>query len=167
MSEQLAIDDIPPCPQALLDKLKEPVCTTETCAAGVVPGSVQEVLLPDGGIVRMLLTKVFTDAPFGFARAIPLSDILRSGEDDDISIYIEPQSELVEAHCWLEGPVLLSAIFRCIGTVSDADMKNVFTVAGGSCSCSSSSAYRKSLYEEFAPLYSACWSSLYADLAEV
>lgn len=164
--------EIPPCPDELLRKLRKPSSHAKTAECLPVPGTVWEVRAPDGEFLVFMIVQQF-DAneanPFAFFRAIPISDYVRLTENDDAIVTIESSATILAAHCWLEGPVLASSLVRCIGSVSSASMEVVAKARAQSCPPpvnSAVAAFRKSLYEQFDPVFTACWQELYTSLGE-
>lgn len=159
--------------EKVLAAFEKPAPLPETIDCAPVIGSVWEVAIPCGEIAEILIVeRVDADdlSPFEFVRAIPLTDFVRLTDIGDAIIAIDPHKDVVAAHCWLEGPVLLKSLVRCIGTVaSDCLIKvsSARTATSTSSLPESVSLFRQDLFEQFDPLFNASWHELYTELEDV
>lgn len=162
----------PPCPDELLRKLREPARFDDAREGRPEPGTVWDVRAPDGEVLLCLIVQRFEEgqaAPFAFVRAVPLSDFVRLTGAGDVIVAIDSSGTILAAHCWLEGPVLPEALVRCLGSASPASMRAVAKARALTRTGATSAriaAFRESLYEQFDPLFAACWQKLYASVGD-
>lgn len=164
---------VPPCPEDLLRKLiPTPTRFVQAGASAIEPGTVWEVVAPDGEVLLVLIVKRFDEmqaGPFPIVRAIPLSDFVRLTDAGDTIVEVAPGAMILAAHCWLEGPVLPEAFVRSIGSASSSSIEAVEKARAQSIAGTSNPAiasFRESLFQQFDPLFTASWEKLYACLDE-
>jgi len=161
----------PPCPAALIDKLRTPAQFDYTQPSTHVPGTVWEITAPTGELLLVLLTSQSSNAtlaePFPIFRGIPLSDFVRLAGVGDTIVAVEPGAKIFIAHCWLEGPILPEAFVRSIGQVTPDSMVAVAQACAQpllSSRLPAITAFRASLFAQFDVLFSVTWERLYQAL---
>lgn len=159
--------------EKVLAAFENPAPLPETIDCAPVIGSIWEVATPCGEVLEILIVEQ-VDAgdlsPFEFVRAIPLTVFARLTDIGDALIAIDPHKEVLVAHCWLEGPVLLKSLVRCIGTVAGDCLIDVFDARNATTTSSlpeSVSLFRQNLFEQFDPLFNASWHELYRELEDI
>ena len=162
--------DIPPIPDKLLRRLSEPVARDQAFDFAPDPGTVWEVYSPNGELLLFLIVERIeseeADA-VAFVRAVPLTDAVHPACADCAIIAVGTGSLISTAHCWLEGPVRVDALVRCLGRVTSASLDAV--TKARDCQVvqpvsASVAALRESLYEQFDPVFAASWEKLYSML---
>jgi hypothetical protein len=150
--------------------MRGPVSFEETQEGEQRRGNVWEVRAPDGELLLALIAQHFESGeagPFQFVRVIPLSDFVNLTDSSDAIITMDPSGSVLAAHCWLEGPVHPDHLIRQVGTVSPTNMKAIEIACTIRTSATEESAvdlFRKSLYEQFDPLFADCWNRLYKEI---
>ncbi len=163
------MEPIPPCPESLLG-LRRPLATRlPTVNLGVRPGTIWEARAPDGGLFEFLLPACpenEDENPRDFVRAIPLTGALRLMDRGDAAISNEAAQRPCVAHSWLEGPILVSALERCIGHISETSAGEVARareVSDIEASDGAVAEFRRALAEQIDPYYDACWGEILGD----
>lgn len=147
--------NIPPIPDDLLRRLKEPVTPARVFEYSPEPGTIWEVCSPSGELLLLLVVERVGDTN-SFVRAIPLTNGWYQTRAD--CIIIASESGLFTAHCWLEGPVSVDLLERAVGSVLTADMRVITQARAVSIPVRlDNSDRRQALFEQFDPMFSACW----------
>ena len=130
--------ETPPLPDELLRRLTEPARFEDACDSPPDPGTIWEVLAPDGELLLFLIVK---------------------------RVAVMGSLQLYTAHCWLEGPVTDDRLVHCVGRVLRAGMDGVKEAMGTSGAVARGQAdLRESLYDQFEPVFMAAWGKLYTRL---
>ena len=130
-------------------------------------GTVWEVPAQDGEILLFLVTDVDASGSFVFVRAVPLTDYMSVIMDGCVAVCLDSQcSPLYSAHCWLAGPVVAHSMIRRIGRVNRASINAVTEtltrgVTLGNQDTAEIIQLRKSLYDQFDPVFAVAWDLLY------
>lgn len=158
----------PPLPDELLRRLTEPARFEDACDYPPDPGTIWEVLAPDGELLLFLIVKrVESDGEgaFAFVRAVPLTEVCDPTAEDCAVVAVMGSLQLYTAHCWLEGPVTDDRLVHCVGRVPRAGMDGVKKATGTSGAVARGQAdLRESLYDQFDPVFMAAWGKLYTRL---
>ncbi len=134
------------------------------------PGTVWQVRAPEGELLLFLIVECCDDpqdVPLPFVRAVALTDHLSLTDVGDAIAILDQTGEVLAAHCWLEGPVALSALAQCLGRVcpdSTGAVAKARMLRHIQPRDRVVRAFRCSLYQQFDPVFSACWEKLYAEL---
>lgn len=162
----MATQAIPPCPESLLEKLRQPVIKHEYQDVPAEPGTVWEAFSPTGEILLFVLAECVEDAAPGVPlvfRGVPVSEFVNLAAKGDVVCAAGTPLQLLVAHVWLEGPILPAALHRSWGRLSEADWQKLQPLRHSTMGWVAESfveAFRESLFEQFDPVYRHAWDAL-------
>jgi hypothetical protein len=161
-----SLKDLPPVPA---------VDTLATGHAEAIPGTVWEVESPLDEYLLFLLVERFDrsgdadEVPMDWVRAVPLTEHLRVQDEGDVVVYSPEIRDVLLAHVWMEGPVLMRRLRRCVGRISNDSFTEVIATRGSNFPQPRSEvvrAFRDTLHDQFGPVFFEWWDNLERVMAE-